>query len=528
MTSLTDVVDVVIGVDTHVHTHSAAAIDAHTGAVIEEITVETTAQGYDELVEFAEEHPLRAWAIESTGGHGAGLTRHLQRGEEFVIELDRPERAKRRNGAKSDPLDAVRAAREALARPRLGTPRRGGDRQALSVLLATRRSAVEGATVAQRQLFSLVIAAPELLRARFRGQKLPAMVRTAAALRMHASWDTETTTTAAMLRTLAKRSQELSKEAAEHQRAIVAIVRSWRPDLLAQLGVGPIVAAVVLCAWSHPGRNRPVPSSELTFSQSCSDNRQRSVLIAPSSDQHMVLVSDERTGKSAVPRPGGPPRFPNLRDSAPVRVGPTFERTSHPHRPVGHSPRGPHGRPAPQARHRGAVVLSSGIAMALGPPALAKVVERGTFHEEFSAIIKDFCDSGLDVTIDVTVDGRYQVNQRGRNGREYYLAHTKVVNVFTDQATGQTATDIQPNTLDKDLRITENDDGTLTILLLLTGGGRTYGDDGRLIAKNSGQIRVEIVVDAETFEEISNEVVFGSTGTNDDVCDAILTDWGYL
>ena len=167
--------------------------------MIEEITVETTAQGYDELVEFAEEHPLRAWAIEGTGGHGAGLTRHLQRGEEFVIELDRPERAKRGNGAKSDPLDAVRAAREALARPRLGTPRRGGDRQALSVLLATRRSAVEGATVAQRQLFSLVIAAPESLRARFRGQKLPAMVRTPAALRMHASWDTETTTTAAML-----------------------------------------------------------------------------------------------------------------------------------------------------------------------------------------------------------------------------------------------------------------------------------------------------------------------------------------
>ena len=31
-------------------------------------------------------------------------------------------------------------------------------------------------------------------------------------------------------------------------------MRSWRPDLLEQLGVGPIVAATVLCAWSHPGR----------------------------------------------------------------------------------------------------------------------------------------------------------------------------------------------------------------------------------------------------------------------------------
>ena len=33
-------------------------------------------------------------------------------------------------------------------------------------------------------------------------------------------------------------------------------MRSWRPDLLEQPGVGPIVAATVLCAWSHPGRFR--------------------------------------------------------------------------------------------------------------------------------------------------------------------------------------------------------------------------------------------------------------------------------
>jgi transposase len=258
MTSLTDlraVVDVVIGVDTHVHTHSAAAVDARTGGVLGEVTVEATADGYAQLQAFADQHaPLHAWAIEGTGGHGAGLTRHLTRRSELVIELDRPERARRRNGAKSDPLDAIRAAREALSRPRLGTPRSSGDRQALSVLLAARRSAVEAGTDAQRQLFSLVIAAPEPVRARFRGLKLPAMLRTAAALRVHPSWDTETTITVTTLRSLARRAQTLSQEAAEHEKAILGIVRSWRPDLLAQPGIGPIVAATVLCAWSHPGR----------------------------------------------------------------------------------------------------------------------------------------------------------------------------------------------------------------------------------------------------------------------------------
>ena len=72
LTDLREVVDVVIGVDTHVHTHCAAVVDAATGGVLGEITVEATAQGYAELVEFANNHPmLRAWAIEGTGGHGA-------------------------------------------------------------------------------------------------------------------------------------------------------------------------------------------------------------------------------------------------------------------------------------------------------------------------------------------------------------------------------------------------------------------------------------------------------------------------
>jgi len=274
MTSLTDlreVVDVVIGVDTHVHSHSAAAVDARTGAVLGQVTVEATADGYARLVDFADEHTdghadshadshaaFRAWAIEGTGGHGAGLTRHLAGRDEVVVELDRPVRARRRHGAKSDPLDAVRAAREALARPRLGTPRSSGDRQALSVLLAARRSAVESAADAQRQLFSLVIAAPEPIRERFRGQKLPAMLKTAAGLRARPQSsrgrDVETTTTIITLRSLARRVRTLTEEAADHEKAILAIVRSWRPDLLDQPGIGPIVAATVLCAWSHPGR----------------------------------------------------------------------------------------------------------------------------------------------------------------------------------------------------------------------------------------------------------------------------------
>ena len=82
------------------------------------------------------------------------------------------------------------------------------------------------------------------------------MLTVAARLRVGQGWDVETATTATVLRDLARRSIGLSAEAARHEKAILAIVRSWRPELLDQPGVGPIVAATLLCAWSHPGRVR--------------------------------------------------------------------------------------------------------------------------------------------------------------------------------------------------------------------------------------------------------------------------------
>jgi transposase len=173
----------------------------------------------------------------------------------WSIELDRPKRPARKAGAKSDPIDAERAARDALARTHLTQPKTGPERAALQMRLTARRAAVEAATAAQRQLLALVITAPEAVRARFRGQTTRAMLATALRLRPAGS-DLEVVTALAVLRELARRSRTLETEAAEHETAIRAIVRSWRPDLLELTGVGPIVAATVLTAWSHPGRCR--------------------------------------------------------------------------------------------------------------------------------------------------------------------------------------------------------------------------------------------------------------------------------
>jgi hypothetical protein len=182
----------------------------------------------------------------------------------------------------------------------------------------------------------------------------------------------------------------------------------------------------------------------------------------------------------------------------------------------------------------GAVTAALASAVLAAGPASAQKVDGGTFHDEGSFTDPNFCGvSGLVVDGHFTVDGRFLGRLQGKDKIFYGAEHTHVVTVFTRRDTGQTATDIQPNVINKDLRITDNGDGTLTIIALATGGERTYGNDGKLIARNSGQTRFRIVVDdngtlsnPDDDTELSFEVVFGSTGTNDDFCAAVLSDWG--
>ena len=149
----------VIGVDTHKHTHTAAAVGS-TGAVFDHLTVPADPVGYRQLITFGQRHHATLWAIEGTGSFGAGLTTALLARCQRIVEVDRPERPARRGGVKSDDIDAVRAARQALAGVGLSEPRRRGDREAIRVLLGTRAQAVEFRTRAISALHALVTSAP--------------------------------------------------------------------------------------------------------------------------------------------------------------------------------------------------------------------------------------------------------------------------------------------------------------------------------------------------------------------------------
>jgi transposase len=219
MTMMADQVDFVIGVDTHKNTNPATVVVATTGEMLEDRTVPSTLEGHGSLFEMAERFPgRRLWAIDGAGSYGAGLTRFLAQRGERVVELDRPSRARRRGGHKTDSIDAVRSAREAISRPDLGEPRSTGARAALAMLLAARRSAVDAYSDARRQLHGLIVSAPESLRSRFRDVTTTEMSHRATRIRLNPNWDLETRTTAGVLRDLARRVLELERQARGHER----------------------------------------------------------------------------------------------------------------------------------------------------------------------------------------------------------------------------------------------------------------------------------------------------------------------
>ena len=141
------------GVDTHQDTHTAAVID-QVGRVLGTEQFPANAAGYGALLAWMRGfgHPGRV-GVEGTGTYGAGLARRLRNEAVEVIEVDRPNRKARRFQGKSDPIDAIQAAKAALAGERTGTPKqRDGRVEALRNLRVARRSAVEQRADIQRQI----------------------------------------------------------------------------------------------------------------------------------------------------------------------------------------------------------------------------------------------------------------------------------------------------------------------------------------------------------------------------------------
>jgi len=251
--------EVILGVDTHLDCHVGVVIDA-LGRVQGTRSIATNAEGYQKLLDWALSFGcLHRAGVEGTGTYGAALTRVLEGRGIQVIEVNRPDRARRRLRGKSDPTDAESAARSVLAGQAQALPKsQNGLAEALRTLSVARRSAVKAKTQAMNQLRCLLVSAPPWLRERV----LPAKpTQCAAACQALPECDSKTSPALASLqltlRLLAKRWVALEQELQVLDREIGRLTKLAAPRLLSRFGVGPQTAATLLVtAGDNPTRLR--------------------------------------------------------------------------------------------------------------------------------------------------------------------------------------------------------------------------------------------------------------------------------
>ena len=113
------------------------------------------------------------------------------------------------------------------------------------------------------QLRSVIVTAPDRLREELRGLAVQRLLERCRRLRRSATASPDEVAVGLVLRTLARRIEAATTEADELEREILEHVHALAPELLQEPGVGPIVAAQLIVAWSHRGRVR----SEAAFAR---------------------------------------------------------------------------------------------------------------------------------------------------------------------------------------------------------------------------------------------------------------------
>lgn len=258
--------EVILGVDTHKDIHVAAVISIH-GALLGSRSFPTTAEGYRELLDWATAlGRVRQAGVEGTHSYGAALTRHLLSTGIGVIEVNQPDKAHRRRRGKTDAIDAEAAARAVLSGRATALAKAGdGHVERIRLFKLAKASATKSRTQTINQLKAILVGADPALRDSMTGLSNPKLVRRCADLD---SGQPDTLVAAAtyILRLLARRIIELTREVDDLNQRITDAVNAHTPKLLQRYGVGPDTAAALLLA---AGDNPHRLTSEASFAALC-------------------------------------------------------------------------------------------------------------------------------------------------------------------------------------------------------------------------------------------------------------------
>lgn len=260
MPMLAEVVDAVIGGDTHRDTHTLEMCSP-AGVMIERLTISNDDAGFAEALAWIAEFspgPRIVVALEGTRSYGIGLARVISAAGLHVIEAEQPRRADRRGRGKSDPIDARMAALHALRLPaeKLPVPRADGNREALRILLVARRDVVTLRTRHINRLRALLLSGDDIDRQLARGTLPDARLLVIARRRGRADDSVVQVVRRNEARRLALAIKDSRADLSANKKQLAALVTELAPGFLDLAGVGPVSAAQVIVSWSHPGRCR--------------------------------------------------------------------------------------------------------------------------------------------------------------------------------------------------------------------------------------------------------------------------------
>ena len=257
---LAEVVDAVVGVDTHRDSHEVE-IALPTGAAIGTRKISNDTTGYAELLAWIVDlapGPRVVVSIEGTRSYGVGLARAVAAAGLTVVECEQPNRQARRGRGKSDPIDAHLAVVAALCldADRLPTPRADGDRESLRILLGARHEITVVTTAQINRLRALLLGGDDTDRAKARATLTDPALVALARRRLAPEASREQAVRHAEIRRLARAVRAGRRALTANQAQLQTIVDEMAPGLTERRGVGAVTAAQVIVSFSHPGRCR--------------------------------------------------------------------------------------------------------------------------------------------------------------------------------------------------------------------------------------------------------------------------------
>jgi transposase len=260
MTMLAEVVDAVIGIDTHRDSHEVEIADA-AGKPIATMRIGNDSAGFAQLLAAIAKlapGPRVAVAVEGTRSYGVGLARALAAAGLLVIECEQPSRKQRRGKGKSDPIDAHLAVLAALRMDvnRLPVPRADGDQEALRILLVARQEMTEASTAQANRLRALLLAGDDTDRRAARRALAKTALAALAGRELPAHAGREHAVRQAEIRRLALALAQARRQLKDNRSQLLAIVDDIAPGLTGRYGIGPVSAAQAIVSFSHPGRCR--------------------------------------------------------------------------------------------------------------------------------------------------------------------------------------------------------------------------------------------------------------------------------